>query len=69
VTLVSSAQVTADVVSRAFPDSPDGTGRVTHYVTGGVPAYQHTAEAIGGVDGRVIPLDVTRLADAGVIAG
>jgi glutamate racemase len=69
VTLVSSAEVTAEVVSRAFMNSPDGRGRVTHYVTGGVPAYQHTAEVIGGVDGQVIPLDVTRLADAGVIAG
>ena len=69
VTLVSSAEVTADVVSRAFPDPPEGTGRVIHYVTGGVPAYRHSAEAIGGVDGQVIPLDVTRLADAGVIAG
>jgi len=69
VTLVSSAEVTAEVVARAFMNSPDGTGRVTHYVTGGVPAYQHTAGVIGGVDGQVIPLDATRLADAGVIAG
>ena len=30
---------------------------MTHYVTGGVPAYQHTAEVIGGVEGRVIPID------------
>ena len=68
VTLVSSAEVTAEVVSRAFAgNSTNGAGRVTHYVTGGVPAYQHTAEVIGGVEGRVIPLDVTRLADAGVI--
>jgi glutamate racemase len=70
VTLVSSADVTAEVVSRALMGTPNGSGgRVTHYVTGGVPAYQHTAEVIGGVDGKVIPLDVTRLADAGVIAG
>jgi len=69
VTLVSSAEVTADVVSRALVDLPAGTGRVTHYVTGGVPAYRHTAEVIGGVDGRVIPLDSNRLADAGVIVG
>jgi glutamate racemase len=69
VTLVSSADVTAEVVAGAFPATPNGNGRVTHYVTGGVPAYQHTAEVIGGVEGRVIPLDVTRLADAGVIAG
>jgi glutamate racemase len=68
VTLVSSAEVTAEVVSSAFAGSAqNGAGRVTHYVTGGVPAYQHTAEVIGGVEGRVIPLDVNRLSDAGVI--
>ena len=68
VMLVSSADVTAEVVSHAFVEnSLNGTGRVTHYVTGGVPAYQHTAEVIGGVEGRVIPLDVNRLADTGVI--
>jgi glutamate racemase len=67
VTLVSSAEVTADVVANAIPsNSSNGHGRVTHYVTGGVHAYQHTAETIGGVEGKVIPLDVTRLSDAGV---
>jgi glutamate racemase len=67
VTLVSSAEVTAEVVASALgQNSSDGPGRVTHYVTGGVHAYQHTAEVIGGVEGKVIPLDVTRLADAGV---
>jgi len=67
VTLVSSADVTAEVVANALgQDALDGPGRVTHYVTGGVPAYLHTAEVIGGVEGKVIPLDVTRLADAGV---
>ena len=69
VTLVSSAEVTAEVVAGALPGIPGGQGRVTHYVTGGVPAYQHTAEVIGGVVGQVIPLDVTRLADVGVFAG
>jgi glutamate racemase len=69
VTLVSSAEVTAESVAAAIPDAPSGEGRVTHYVTGGVPAYQHTAEVIGGVDGQLIPLDVIRLADAGLIAG
>jgi glutamate racemase len=73
ITLVSSADVTAEVVSVALggdvPDGADQPGRVTHYVTGGVPAYQHTAEVIGGVEGRVIPLDVTRLSDAGVRVG
>lgn len=66
VTLVSSAEVTADVVAAALGgNGSEGSGRVTHYVTGGVPAYQHTAEVIGGVEGKVIPLDVTRLSDAG----
>jgi glutamate racemase len=65
--LVSSADVTAEVVAEAHSnDAPERPGRVTHYVTGGVPAYQHTAEVIGGVEGKVIPLDVTRLADAGL---
>jgi glutamate racemase len=65
VTLVSSAEVTADVVAAAVGNGSAGApGSVTHYVTGGVPAYQHTAETIGGVEGRVIPVDVTRLADA-----
>lgn len=67
VTLVSSANVTAEVVAAALPDHEEaGSGRVTHYVTGGVPAYLHTAEVIGGVEGKVIPLDVMRLADAGI---
>ena len=66
VTLVSSAEVTADVVAAALGgNGAEGSGRVTHYVTGGVPAYMHTAEVIGGVEGQVIPLDVTRLSDAG----
>jgi glutamate racemase len=67
VTLVSSAEVTAETVARnAAALTPNGPGSVTHYVTGGVHAYQHTAETIGGVEGRIIPLDVTRLADAGL---
>jgi glutamate racemase len=67
VTLVSSAEVTADIVAASVgSDGLDRSGRVTHYVTGGVHAYLHTAETIGGVEGKVIPLDVTRLADAGV---
>lgn len=68
VQLVSSAEVTAEVVAGALGDGGAGKGRVTHYVTGAVPAYLHSAGVIGGVDGRVIPLDVTRLADSGVIA-
>jgi hypothetical protein len=37
------------------------TGRIVHYVTGDVLAYKHTAEVIGGVEGELIPLDVTTL--------
>jgi glutamate racemase len=67
VRLVSSAEVTADIVAASVVgDSAGRPGRVTHYVTGGVHAYLHTAETIGGVEGKVIPLDVTRLADAGI---
>ena len=70
ITLVSSAEVTAEVVSLALgPEEANGSARITHYVTGGVPAYLHTAEAIGGVEGQVIPLDVVRLADAGLSVG
>jgi glutamate racemase len=69
VTLVSSADVTAEVVcASGVVTGAGGSGRVTHYVTGGVHAYQHTAETIGGVEGKVIPLDVTRLSDVGVVA-
>jgi glutamate racemase len=65
VKLVSSAEVTAEAVAAELgPGDATQGGRVTHYVTGGVPAYQHTAEVIGDVEGSVIPLDVTRLADA-----
>jgi glutamate racemase len=70
VTLVSSAEVTAEVVAAAVDlNSSRDLGRVTHYVTGGVHAYMHTAETIGGVEGRVVPVDVTRLSDAGMTVG
>jgi len=65
---VSDGQLSpAEVVAQAFPPATGGTGSVTHYVTGGVPAYQHTAQVIGGVEGRVIPLDIVRLGDAAMI--
>jgi glutamate racemase len=70
VKLVSSADVTAEVVATALPaNGVGGPGKVTHYVTGGVHAYMHTAEAIGGVEGQVIPVDVNRLSDAGLSVG
>jgi len=64
VSLVSSAEVTAEMVKQALmPAAANGApGRITHYVTGDVLAYKHTAEAIGGVEGELIPLDVTTLA-------
>ncbi len=66
VALVSSAEVTAEMVKEALAGKapvPDGApGRITHYVTGDVLAYKHTAEVIGGVEGELIPLDVTTLA-------
>lgn len=69
VSLVSSAEVAAEAVAASgIATVSNGQGRVTHYVTGGVHAYQHTAETIGGVEGKVIPLDVTRLSDVGAVA-
>lgn len=70
VTLVSSAEVTAEVVAAAsLRDAPGPAGKVTHYVTGGVHAYMHTAEAIGGVEGQVIPVDVNRLSGSRLTVG
>jgi glutamate racemase len=55
--LVDSAEVTAEVVSQAVsPGIATGTGKITHYVTGDVVAYRHTATVIGSVDGEIIPL-------------
>lgn len=62
VTLVDSAEATAEVVSSALADLPGRTGRVRHFVTGDVAAYEHTAQVIGGVDGEVLHLDVAELA-------
>ncbi len=65
VALVSSAEVTAEMVKDALAGSLEPAngkpGRIVHYVTGDVLAYKHTAEVIGGVEGFLIPLDVTRL--------
>ncbi len=69
VALVSSAEVTAEMVKRELGERiapPNGKpGRIVHYVTGDVLAYKHTAEVIGGVEGALIPLDVTRLSRPG----
>jgi glutamate racemase len=61
VSLVSSAVVTAEVVSDAWQGRPAGSGRVTHYVTGDALCYRHTAHFIDGMEGEIIPVDVTRL--------
>jgi glutamate racemase len=63
VTLVDSAEVTAERVSVALDHPPlaNGSGRVVHYVTGDPTAFAHTAETIAGVEGEIIPLPVTEL--------
>lgn len=65
VTLVDSAEVTAEAVAQAFtpPPRPFAQGRVVHFVTGDPVAFDHTARVIGGVDGEVVPLPVTDLID------
>ncbi len=66
VTLVDSAEVTAEIVSQAFGPAPEcfQPGRVVHFVTGDPVAFAHTAKVIGGVDGEIVPLPVTELAVA-----
>jgi glutamate racemase len=63
VTLVDSAEVTAETVSANFEKPPRTfeLGRVTHFVTGDPVAFAHTAAVIGGVDGEIVPLPVTEL--------
>ncbi|MGD0499048.1 MAG: glutamate racemase [Bryobacteraceae bacterium] len=64
VTLVDSAEATAETVSGFFEPAPaaSAAGRVLHYVTGDAVAFAHTAKVIGGVEGDIIPLPVTELA-------
>ena len=64
VTLVDSAEVTAETVSANFERPPRAfeLGRVVHFVTGDPVAFAHTAAVIGGVDGEIVPLPVTELA-------
>jgi len=67
VTLVGSDVVTAELVhdslrSRGALRQNGHAGRVLHYVTGDPLAYRHTAAVIGGTEGEIVPLDVTRLA-------
>ena len=51
------------VVSSAFRDAGAAPGRVVHFVTGDPLAFAHTAKVIGGVEGEIIPLPVTELAE------
>ncbi|PWU01177.1 MAG: glutamate racemase [Terriglobia bacterium] len=66
VTLVDSAEVTAEAVRSAFEPPPRSfaQGRVVHFVTGDPAAFAHTAAVIGGVEGEIISLPVTELAAA-----
>lgn len=52
VTLVDSAEVTAEVVSGTFAPPPRcfRQGRAIHYVTGDPAAFLHTAKAVAGVE-------------------
>jgi glutamate racemase len=62
VTLVDSAEATAEAVSRSVEEAPfTGEGRVVHFVTGDSAAFAHTARVIGGVAGEVRLLPVTEL--------
>jgi glutamate racemase len=64
VSLVDSAEVTAEVVCAGLDEVPasGGAGRIVHFVTGDPLAFQHTAQVIGEVDGQIVPLPVTELA-------
>jgi glutamate racemase len=63
VTLVDSAEVTAETVAMAFRTAPEcsGPGRVVHFVTGDPVAFAHTAAAIVEVEGRTLSLPVAEL--------
>jgi glutamate racemase len=62
--LVESASVAAESL-RATLGEGNGRepGRITHFVTGDPTAYEHTAAVIGGVDGEIVALPVTSLAN------
>ena len=62
VTLVDSAEATAQVVDESMDDAPpSGVGTVIHYDTGDSAAFAHTARVIGGVAGEIKLLPVTEL--------
>jgi len=62
VQLVESASVAAESVRETLGDDfRTHAGHITHFVTGDPVAYEHTAAVIGGVDGDIIALPVSRL--------
>ena len=61
ITLVDSAEATADVVSDFVTGPWQGEGSVVHYVTGDTAAFAHTARVIGGVEGKINQLPVSEL--------
>ncbi len=66
--IVSSAEALAAMVRQTLGPAPVAPGRsagtVTHYVTGDAASYRHTAERIGGVEGRIIKVDTLAAAPA-----
>jgi len=61
IVLVESAQAIAEVVRESVDVAPNGPGKITHFVTGDPLAYEHTAQVIGGVDGEIVPLPISKL--------
>lgn len=61
VVLVESAAAIAEVVRESVDLAPNGPGKITHFVTGDPLAYEHTAQVIGGVDGEIVPLPISKL--------
>jgi glutamate racemase len=67
VTLVDSAEVTAQAVGASFePPRSAACSRVVHFVTGDPLAFAHTAHVIGNVEGEIIPLPVAELSHQAV---
>lgn len=61
VRLVSSADVTAEWLAGTFNGLPPSGAGLVHFVTGDVSAYRHTAAFLGGLEGEIAHLDVSRL--------
>jgi glutamate racemase len=62
VNLVASDLTTAELVKHELGNGDTGEpGHITHLVTGDTLAYQHTANVIGGVEGEIRQLEITKL--------